>query len=213
MALEDRVVFGLLCACAVVLETVLPRGCTLKNLWQRLNLAEHAARWRDKELLAEERVAAALRLPLAGLNEDATFFVTSITHMDEALHEYEQALETAVFESTIQLLQEHIRRMKAHLSRLMDRLQVIAYMEPSLLEMLDERGHAEWAERLFQNGVRRFGNLAGLEAGELMNRLPGLTLGAASELILESSDGRAARRVPVARGVPVAFGNVIDVIN
>ena len=86
-------------------------------------------------------------------------------------------------------------------------------MEPSLLEILDECGYAKWAERLLQIGVRQFGNLAGLEAGELMNRLPGLTLGAASELILESRDGRAARRVPVARGVPVAFGNVIDVIN
>ena len=73
--------------------------------------------------------------------------------MDEALHEYEQALETAVFESTKQLLLEHIRRMNAHRSRIMDRLQVIALMEPSLLEMLDERGHAEWAERLFQNGA------------------------------------------------------------
>ena len=29
-----------------------------------------------------------------------------------------------------------------------------------------------------------------VEAGELMDRLPGLTLGAASELILESRDGR-----------------------
>ena len=33
--------------------------------------------------------------------------------MDEALHEYEQALETEAFESTKQLLQEHIRRMNA----------------------------------------------------------------------------------------------------
>ena len=86
-------------------------------------------------------------------------------------------------------------------------------MEPSLLEMLDELEHAEWAEGLFQNGVRRIGNLAGFEAGELMDRLPGLTLGTASELVLESRDGRAARRVPVARGVPVAFGNVLDVTN
>ena len=175
-------------------------------------MVKQAARWRNNELLAEERFKAALRQRLApGCNEiRAAFFRTSITHMDEALHEYEQALETAVFESTIQLLQEHIRRMKAHLSRLMDRLQVIAYMEPSLLEMLDERGHAEWAERLFQNGVRRFGNLAGFEAGELMNRLPGLTLGAASELILESGDRRVVS-AEVAEGIPVAFG--LPVIN
>jgi len=83
-------------------------------------------------------------------------------------------------------------------------------MEPSLLVMLDERGHTEWAERLFRNGVRRFGNLAGLEAGELMNRLPGLTLGAASELILESGDRRVVS-AEVAEGIPVAFG--LPVIN
>ena len=195
MALGDCVVLGVICACA---------------LWKRVNMAEQASRWRDMELLAEEYVAAVLRLPLAGWNENATFFGTSMTHVDEALHEYMQALETAVFESTKQLLQEHIRRMDAHRWRIMDRLGAIAHMEPTLLEMLDERGHAEWAERLWQNGVLRFGNLAGLEAGELMNRLPGLTLGAASELILESRvrlyyplsssrDGRAARRVPEER--------------
>ena len=164
-------------------------------------MAEQAARWRDLELLAGEYVAALLRLPLAGWNENATFFGTGITHMDEALHEYEQALETAVFESTKQLLQEHIRRMNAHRSRIMDRLQVIAHMEPSLLEMLDERGHAEWAERLFQNGVRGFDNLAGLQAGELMNRLPDLPIGTASQLILQSRARRVVQDLqPGARG-------------
>ena len=91
----------------------------------------------------------------------------------------------------------------------MDRLKVIAYMEPSLLEMLDELEHAEWAEGLFQNGVRRFGNLVGLEAGELTNRLPDLPIGTASELILESRERRVMHVQPGARGVPVAFGNVI----
>lgn len=80
--------------------------------------------------------------------------------------------------------------MNAHRSRIINRWQVIAHMEPSLLGMLDEREHAEWAERLFQNGVRRFGNLAGLEAGELMSRLPELPVGTASELILESRERR-----------------------
>jgi hypothetical protein len=85
-------------------------------------------------------------------------------------------------------------------------------MEPSLLEMLDEREHAEWAERLFQNGVRRFGNLAGLEAGELMSRLPELPVGTASELILESREREecifspVTSPVPQERGVPVASG-------
>ena len=209
MALEDYVL-GILCVGAVAKRT--------KQAWlvicvcavlKRVNMAKQAARWRDMELLVEERVAAALRLPLAGWNENATFFRTSMDHIDEAQNEYFQALETAVFESTIQLLQEHIHRMIAHRSRLVDRLKVIAYMEPSLLEMLDEREHAEWAERLFQNGVRRFGNLAGLEAGELMNRLPDLPIGTASELILESRERRYMHLHPGARGVPVAFGNVI----
>ena len=62
-------------------------------------MAKQAARWRDMELLVEERVAAALRLPLAGWNENATFFRTSMDHIDEAQHEYFQALDTAVFET------------------------------------------------------------------------------------------------------------------
>ena len=216
MALEDYVVLGVLCVCAVA-----KRMNMAKQAWvvicvcavlKRMKMAKQAARWRDKELLAEERVARELRQRLApGRNENratfyenrATFFRTSTTHMDEALHEYKQALETAVFESTKQLLQEHIRRMNAHRSRIMNRWQVIAHMEPSLLEMLDECGYAKWAERLLQIGVRQFGNLAGLEAGELMNRLPGLPPGTASLLVLESRERRARRVVhlqPGARG-------------
>ena len=207
MALEDYFVLGVLCVCAVAKRMN-------KQAWvvicvcavlKRMKMAKQAARWRDKELLAEERVARELRQRLApGRNENrATFFRTSTTHMDEALHEYKQALETAVFESTKQLLQEHIRRMNAHRSRIMNRWQVIAHMEPSLLEMLDECGYAKWAERLLQIGVRQFGNLAGLEAGELMNRLPGLPPGTASLPVLESRERRARRVVhlqPGARG-------------
>ena len=64
MALEDCVVLGVICACAML---------------KMVNMAKQAARWRDKELLAEERVADALRQPLAGWDENrATFFCTSI---------------------------------------------------------------------------------------------------------------------------------------
>ena len=185
-------------------------------LWKRVNMAKQAARWRDKQLLMGKYVVEVLRQPLAGWYENATFLKlvgTSITRIDEVQHEYEQAMETAVFGSTKQLLHGQINQIGVYRGRIMYRLQAIAQMEPLLLEMLDERGHAEWAEGLFRNGVRRFGDLAGFEAGDLMNRLPGLTLGAASELILESSDGRVAREVPVARGVPVEFGNIIDVTN
>ena len=117
--------------------------------------------------------------------------------MDEALHEYKQALETAVFESAKQLLQEHIRRMNAHRSW----MHVIAHMESSFLKMLSERGHLNWAKRLFQNGVHQFDNLAGLQAGELMNRLPDLPIGTASDLILQSRDRRVVPDLqPGARG-------------
>ena len=55
--------------------------------------------------------------------------------------------------------------------------------------MLDETGHAKWAEMLLQNGVRRFANLAGFEGvGVLVQHLPGLTIGEASELIFESRE-------------------------
>ena len=197
--MEDYVL-GILCVCAVAKRT--------KQAWlvicvcavlKRVSMVRQASRWRNNELLAEERVEAALRQRLApGCNEiRAAFFRTSITHMDEALHEYKQALETAVFESTKQLLQEHIRRMNAHRSW----MHVIAHMEPSFLKMLDERDHMKWAKRLFQNGVRRFGNLAGLEAGELMNRLPDLPIGTASDLILQSRDRRVVQDLqPGARG-------------
>ena len=117
--------------------------------------------------------------------------------MDEALHEYKQALETAVFERTKQLLQEHIRRMNEHRND----MHVIAHMESSLLKMLHELGHLNWAERLFQNGVRGFDNLAGLQAGELMNRLPDLPIGTASQLILQSRARRVVQDLqPGARG-------------
>ena len=89
--------------------------------------------------------------------------MASIADMDEAQREYEQVLETAVFESTEQLLNELICRMKTHRSRIVSRLHVIPQMEHSLLEMLDETGLAKWAEMLLKNGVRRFANLAGFE--------------------------------------------------
>ena len=89
--------------------------------------------------------------------------MASIADMDEAQREYEQVLETAVFESTEQLLNELICRMRTHRSRIVSRLHVISQMERSLLEMLDETGLAKWAEMLLKNGVRRFANLAGFE--------------------------------------------------
>ena len=77
-------------------------------------------------------------------------------------------------------------------------------MELSLLETLDETGHGEWAEMLFQNGVRRFSNLAGIEVGELMQHMRGLAFGEASELIVESRERRAARLQPgAAVGIPI----------
>jgi len=72
--------------------------------------------------------------------------MASIADMDEAQREYEQVLETAVFESTEQLLNELICRMRTHRSRIVSRLHVISQMEHSLLEMLDETGLAKWAE-------------------------------------------------------------------
>ena len=199
MALEDYVL-GILCVCAVAKRRkqawlVICVCAVLK--W--MSMVKQASRWRNNELLAEERVKAALRQRLApGWNEiRATFFRTSITHMDEALHEYKQALETAVFERTKQLLQEHIRRMNEHRND----MHVIAHMESSLLKMLHELGHLNWAERLFQNGVRGFDNLAGLQAGELMNRLPDLPIGTASQLILQSRARRVVQDLqPGARG-------------
>ena len=79
-------------------------------------------------------------------------------------------------------------------------------MEHSLLEMLDETGHAKWAEMLLKNGVRRFSNLAGFEGvGVLVQHLPGLTIGEASELIVESRE-RLAGRQSYVQGVPVVGG-------
>ena len=139
-------------------------------------------------------------------NEGDAFLQASIADMDEAQREYEQVLPTAVFESTKQLLTELICRMRKHRSRIISRVQVIVEMEHSLLVMLDETGHAKWAEMLLKNGVRRFSNLAGFEGvGVLVQHLPGLTIGEASELIVESRERLAVRQSYV-QGVPVVGG-------
>ena len=194
MALRDYVVLGGICV-----------GSVLKMK----NMAKQVALWREKEILAETAAHILVEhRTLAGWNpnEGDDFLHTSIVDMDEAQREYEQVLATAVFESTKQLLNELICRMETHRSRIISRLEVITQMEHSLLKMLDETGQAKWAEMLLQNGVRRFANLAGFEGvGVLVQHLPGLTIGEASELIVESRE-RLAVRQSYAQGVPVASG-------
>ena len=98
------------------------------------NMAKQVAWW-EKELLALARFESVFQRRLASWNEnDLTFFHTSIADMGERLREHEQALVTAVFESTKQLLNELVCQMRAYRSRLMNRLLVITQMEPSLLE-------------------------------------------------------------------------------
>lgn len=192
MALGDYVVLGGICVGAVL----------------KMNNMKQVESWREKELLAKIAVHVVVeRMPLTGWNEsDLTFLRTSIADMNEAQHEYEDALATAVFDSTIQLLNELLCRMRTHRARIKSRLRAIAQMEHSLLIMLDETGHAKWAEMLLQNGVRRFANLAGLEGvGVLVQHLPGLTIGEASELIFESRERLAVRQSYV-EGVPVVAG-------
>ena len=139
MALGDYVVLGGICVGAVL----------------KMNNMKQVESWREKELLAKIAVHVVVeRMPLTGWNEsDLTFLRTSIADMNEAQHEYEDALATAVFDSTIQLLNELLCRMRTHRARIKSRLRAIAQMEHSLLIMLDETGHAKWAEMLLQNGV------------------------------------------------------------
>lgn len=194
MALGDYVVLGGVCVGAVL---------------KMNNMAKQDASWRKKELLAELAVHILVeQRTLAGWNpnEGDAFLQASIADMDEAQREYEQVLPTAVFESTKQLLTELICRMRKHRSRIISRVQVIVEMEHSLLVMLDETGHAKWAEMLLKNGVRRFANLAGFEGvGVLVQHLPGITIGEAAELIFESRE-RLAGRQSYVQGVPVVGG-------
>ena len=89
------------------------------------NMAKQVAWW-EKELLALARFESVFQRRLASWNEnDLTFFHTSIADMGERLREHEQALVTAVFESTKQLLNELVCQMRAYRSRLMNRLLVI----------------------------------------------------------------------------------------
>ena len=191
-------------------------GICVGAVWKILmnDMAKQVASWREKERLAEiaanvvveQRTLAGWNVPSAQQQNDLTFLDTSIDDMNEAQCEYEQNLATAVFESTKQLLTELICRMRTHRSRIVSRLEVIIGMEHSLLEMLDETGHAKWAEMLLKNGVRRFSNLAGFEGvGVLVQHLPGLTIGEASELIVESRERLAVRQSYV-QGVPVVGG-------
>ena len=126
MALGDYVVLGGICVGAVL----------------KMNNMKQVESWREKELLAKIAVHVVVeRMPLTGWNEsDLTFLRTSIADMNEAQHEYEDALATAVFDSTIQLLNELLCRMRTHRARIKSRLRAIAQMEHSLLIMLDETG-------------------------------------------------------------------------